>query len=364
MNASIENRFPIHTVDGIDYKFAENETDIHVLDLKGYKEIMLVVGDKLKESKLEEKVTSDVENQEPDVAAIRASMGWPQAVDIAENPLVIENTLFGDVPVRTYVKEARQTEVLPAILFIHGGAFFGGSLENADLPCRCLADLGDVRVISVDYGLAPEFPYPKGINDIFKTLIYMYQNHEALHINRHHINVMGDSAGGNLTHVISHLDRVAGTCYVKNAVSLYPAVYLGYEEETLNKIYDLKQFVANNPEEKQLIDLYVTDFRSSSVLVDQWYIKDTDPESWMVSPYNLSNESLKVMPRTLIMTAEFDALRPQTEVFYHKAKHAGADFTYMCYGGMLHAFMDKIGDFNQAEDCLKEAIHFIFENKE
>ncbi|MGY3777063.1 alpha/beta hydrolase [Isobaculum melis] len=293
----------------------------------------------------------------PDVAMMRAMMGWPAAKDIATHEILVTNTDFAGIPVRSYVKKERANEVLPAVVFYHGGGFFGGSLDNVDLPCRRIADLGDIRVFSVDYGLAPENPYPKGIIDAYQALVYVKHHHEALKVNEANLNVMGDSAGGNLTYVMSLLDRLYGTNCIQHAVSLYPVVYQGKNEGLLQDFYNWNQL--NIQADEALIHQYATGFSQSFSAIDAWYIRDADAESMMISPYNADAELLAKLPKTLFMVGEFDALRPQGEAFYEKAKQAGADIYYLRYDGMVHAFMDKVGDYLQGDDCLKEAVQFM-----
>ncbi len=291
------------------------------------------------------------------VEDIRASMGWKKANHQNQNVLKIENTEFNNVKVRTYVQEKLIDTELPVILFIHGVGFFGGSLDNVEFPCRTLADLGQVRVISIDYGLAPENPYPQDLIDCYQVLNYIGQHKEQLHVES--ITAMGDSAGGNLTYTLSLLDRQLGTNYVDKAVSLYPVTYQGNNQKLRGIFDDPTQIIAKeNPTE---IKTYINNFNGSNGLISNWYIKDSNSDSMYISPLNAPEELLKKLPKTLFMVGEFDPLRLQGEAFYNKAKLAGCDITYLRYNGMIHAFMDKVGDFPQADDALKEAINFICE---
>ncbi|WP_338214185.1 alpha/beta hydrolase [Companilactobacillus muriivasis] len=293
--------------------------------------------------------------QDVNVEDIRASMGWMKANHQNQHELKIENTEFNNVKVRVYVQEKLIDTDLPVILFMHGGGFFGGSLDNVEFPCRALADLGDVRVISVDYGLAPEHPYPQNLLDCYQVLNYIGQHKSQLHVKS--ITAMGDSAGGNLTYTLSLLDRQMGTNYIDKAVALYPVTYQGTDSRLRNKFDDPEPIIAK--EDPTEIRTYINNFNGSSGLIGNWYIRNSDPESIYISPLNASEELLKKLPKTLFMVGEFDPLRLQGEAFYNKAKLAGCDITYIRYNGMIHAFMDKVGDFPQADDSLKEAINFI-----
>lgn len=297
---------------------------------------------------------SEVE-QDVNVDEIRSSMGWKKANHTLINKLNIENQVFQGVKVRSYVQEDLQTKILPTILFIHGGGFIGGSLDNVEFPCEALADYGQVKVVSVDYGLGPENPYPQGLIDSYNVLNYLATNKKKLNIST--ITVMGDSAGGNLTYSVSLLDRQLGTNYVDKAITLYPVTYQG-NDSARRKYFDSPKQLAAKKDAKE-IDTFINNFNGSQKMINDWYIKSNDSESMYLSPLNAPESLLKKMPKTLFMVGEFDPLRLQGEAFYNKMKLAGGDITYIRYNGMIHAFMDKVGDFSQADDCLLEALNFI-----
>jgi len=226
-------------------------------------------------------------------------------------------------------------------------------LDNVEYPCESLADFGKIRVISVDYSLAPEHPYPQDVIDCYQVLNYLGQNKEKMGVGD--ITVMGDSAGGNLTYVMSLLDIQMGTHYINKAVALYPVVYQGKKSKPFDKLTAVKI----NEHVKE-IEAYMHSF-SSDPSIDNMYVLKNDPESIYISPLNAPDAMLKQMPKTLFMVGEFDPLRLQGEAFYNKMKLAGGDITYIRYNGMIHAFMDKMGEFVQADDSMMEAVKFILE---
>lgn len=289
------------------------------------------------------------------VEDIRSSMGWKKANHTCQHELSITNTIYNGVKVRVYLQKSLANETLPTILFMHGGGFFGGSLDNVEYPCEALADFGEVRVVSVDYGLAPEHPYPQDLIDCYQVLNYLAKNKAALKIGN--ITAMGDSAGGNLAYTLSLLDRQLGTNYLNKAVALYPVTYQGKDAKR-RATFDTPEPLIGC-EKAEDIRAYINNFNGSQGMINDWYIRDSDPESMYISPLNAPENLLKKMPQTLFMIGEFDPLRLQGEAFYNKMKLAGGDITYIRYNGMTHAFMDKVGDFVQADDCLHEAIDFI-----
>lgn len=348
----LNNLIKKYNVKNTDYKMklVPGFSDEGLLDPNAKKEL---------ESSIKQSDTGDFGSEvsnDVSVEDIRATMGWKNANHHDQNVLKIENTEFENVKVRIYVQEKLVNKELPVIIFMHGGGFFGGSLDNVEFPCRALADYGQVRVISVDYGLAPEHPYPQNLLDCYQVLNYVGQHKSQLHVDS--ITAMGDSAGGNLTYTLSLLDCQMGTNYIDNAVALYAVTYQGENPVLRKKFDDPRPLIGK--ENSTEITTYINNFNDSQTMINDWYIKDSDPESIYLSPLNASDKLLKSLPRTLFMVGEFDPLRLQGEAFYNKAKLAGCDITYLRYNGMTHAFMDKVGDFPQADDALKEAINFIY----
>lgn len=330
-------------------KYVPNEDSEGVLDDKTKNEIMSMI------------LKKDDTEQVINLNDIRNHMGWAKANYESKNQLTIANEeLVGDLNVRIYVKTNLKDMKLPTVLFIHGGGFFGGSLDNVQQPCRFLADNGDVRVISVDYGLAPENPYPKAVIQCYQALVEIHQMADKLGIDTKDITVMGDSAGATLTYTTAFLDREFETNYIKNQIVYYPVTFQDIRSATLAKFNDLTPI---NPKmNKEIIQKYFNNFNQGQNLIDNWYIQNANANSIYVSPLNASNDLLSKLPKTLFMVGEFDPLRLQGEAFYNKAKLAGCDITYLRYNGMIHAFMDKVGDYVQANDSLLEALLFIEKN--
>lgn len=298
---------------------------------------------------------NDNESSEIDLKTLRKNMGYKNAKHEQVHELLIENKTINGIKVREFVQKSCAQKDLPTILFVHGGGFIGGSVDNVELPCEALADFGEVRVISIEYGLAPEHPFPQGLIDVYRVVSYVGHNKKENHTST--ITVMGDSAGGNLTYAVSLLDRQMGTNLIDKAVALYPVTYQG--KNSLRRKYFDNPENFDVKENQDLVKNFIKGFNGSQSMIDNFYIQKTDPESIYVSPFNASEDLLKKLPKILFIVGEFDPLRFQGEAFYQKMKLAGGDIRYIRYNGMIHAFMDKVGDFIQAEDALLEAVKFI-----
>jgi acetyl esterase len=116
------------------------------------------------------------------------------------------NQITADVPARVYAPAERPAS-LPALLYLHGGAYVMGGLPLADNSARMLADRGGVTVVAVDYRLAPEHPYPAGLEDSYTALQWAFDNGAEYGIDPHRLGVLGESAGGGLAAALTLLTR-------------------------------------------------------------------------------------------------------------------------------------------------------------
>ena len=286
-----------------------------------------------------------------DLASARASMGWPNR-DVTTMDITTDHVLIpsadGDIPARLY--RPRTEETLPAILFFHGGGFFGGTLDTVENPCKLLAEKANALVVSVDYRLAPEHPFPAGLNDCYRALEWVHERADDLRVSRDDIAVAGDSAGGNLATACCLLDRSNERNMIRFQALIYPVVNLGsiptddYEWKLDN--YEIKHH-------HDLIRGVVRALADNEGFFNQLYLQGkaelTDP---LVSP--LFADDVNGLPPALIVTAEYDYLRLEGEAYARKLARDGVPTRLIQYHGMDHAFMDKLGDFPQAEDCMIE----------
>lgn len=298
----------------------------------------------------------------PTIIQMRDMMGWP-AKDITKNELLIEDRIIkGHIPTRFYRKKALTEEILPVLVFIHGGGFFGGSIHNVEQICRTFADRGDVAVVSVGYRLTPENPFPAGLLDCYNTIEYLATNAVKEKIDKEAIFVSGDSAGGNLTLTVSLLDHgYFRTNYVKKIVAYYPVVDM--TTNGTGSQWDVSEIPVKDDTERQLVHDYILSFAAQDVQVDEWYGGKLERKNPLLSPLFASDELLKVLPPVKIIIGEFDPLKLQVDVFVERLEKLGNDFEYIIYNGLLHAFMDKIGDYDQAEAGAIDGLEFLLKER-
>ncbi len=259
-----------------------------------------------------------------------------------------------EFPVWEYrLRRTKRQGDAPALLYIHGGSFFAGSAQFMDNLCKYICEEADCVVYNIEYSLAPERPYPLGLNDCLCTLNFVYENAEKLGIDKNKICVSGDSAGAGIA---ASLGLNKGKDKIRYMGLLYPCVLLDVEAPFEWKEEDF----AISEEEKPLVtprlSLGRTDGNADMTFmrtIGQMYMGDTgdlrlDPE---VSPVYADFTNA---PKTTVITADYDGLRPQGEYFCAKMKEAGADVKCIRYCGVFHAFAEKTGYVPQAQDALYE----------
>ncbi|RED41832.1 alpha/beta hydrolase [Paenibacillus sp. VMFN-D1] len=280
---------------------------------------------------------------------LRGLMGWDND-DVTDGKVSTESRIIegteAAIPIRIYTPQG--AKLRPAIVFFHGGGFIGGSVDVVENPCKCLALHADAVVVSVDYRLAPECPYPAGITDSFDAVRWVYEHADELQVNRSCIATAGDSAGGNLAAVCAMMDRDQRLGMIKYQVLIYPTVNRG-AIETEDFKWSIDQYDIRNHHEYILPGINGMRSGKISDIYLQGMTDITDP---YVSPLL---GDLRGLPAALIVAAEYDYLRIENEAYARKLARSGVDVTLVQYKGTDHAFMDKLGLYPQAEDCLIEA---------
>tara|TARA_B100000700_G_scaffold320947_1_gene419207 strand:+ start:382 stop:1341 length:960 start_codon:yes stop_codon:yes gene_type:complete len=154
-------------------------------------------------------------------------MGTPAAMDSVED-LVVRGGEDQDLPIRIY-RPPGFVDGGPVIVYFHGGGWVIGSVDTHDEPCRAIAEATSAVVVSVDYRLAPEHPFPAAIDDGFAAVCWVARHAEDLGVDAGRLVVAGDSAGGNLSAVVSIVARDRGGPAIAFQYLIYPATDFDYE---------------------------------------------------------------------------------------------------------------------------------------
>lgn len=218
----------------------------------------------------------------------------------------------------------------PLLVFYHGGGFVLGDLDTHDAPCRLLCRHGGMHVLSIDYRLAPEHPFPAGLNDALAALRWAQAHASELGADPTRVGVAGDSAGGNLAAVVTQLASRDGGPAPAMQLLIYPST----DRLTRRPSQDLfgSGFFLS-PEERGWYDRH--------------YLAGTgiDAHDPRVSP--LRAPDVSGLPPALVVTAGMDLLRDEGEAYARALEAAGNQVVLTRVNGLVHGFINMIG-FNAA----------------
>jgi acetyl esterase/lipase len=251
-----------------------------------------------------------------------------------ENGLVVSTER--QIPIRIYTPQTKETGPLPALVYFHGGGWLYSSIDSVDRAVRLIANEAQVVVISADYALAPEHPWPAASDDGETVYKWVRENAAALNVASEMIGVGGDSAGGHVA--INIGQRMTAQGYVPPTLQLlyYPATDLlgNYESSRLfGRGYDLD-------------DAFV---QFALPLVFPGGLDEMNPQVLPGRAPNLSNT-----PTTIIASAGFDILRDPVAAYAARLQKAGVAVTYLNYPSLYHGFMQWSGVVDDADRACTE----------
>ncbi|SFA37895.1 acetyl esterase [Paracoccus halophilus] len=242
-----------------------------------------------------------------------------------------------DLTARLYTPQGAP-ENGPLILFYHGGGFVLGSVRGYDPVCRRLAATSGYRVLSVEYRLAPEHPWPAAADDARDSWDWVQRHADRLGIDAADVVLSGDSAGGALAMVIA------------NHAAATP---LAAQPAGLALIYPAARITLETPEEQALVASEL--LLGAKVLhwfKDQYAGDRVVATDVSVSPA-LDEENLRGWPPALILTAGFDPLRPGAEFLRDSLSAHGRMVELHEYPSMIHGFINLGRHFDEADDAIR-----------
>lgn len=285
------------------------------------------------------------------IAGMRFQFGWrssDRSQGIQVLALSLENK-HGPFRVWEY-KPVSQREGRPCLVFFHGGGFAAGDTATVENQCKLIAQLADGVVLSVDYPLAPENKHPVGFEACYDTVIWAWGHAKELGIDREKIGVAGDSAGGTLALACSLRDRDEGTGRIRYQALIYPSLSRAFGPE--DPYYYWSPDIYDNRDQDPLIDAQIREIGRTLRDSCSWYVPESaDRFHPYISPVTASCENL---PRTLLMTAEYDYLRAECDAYLSLLSQARVPVRAIRYGGIFHGTFDRLGYAPQVEDMLRE----------
>ncbi|WP_081236115.1 alpha/beta hydrolase [Streptomyces viridosporus] len=235
---------------------------------------------------------------------------------------VTARTASGEVPVRIYTPvEADRHGVL---VYFHGGAFFLGSLETHDHVARSLAKETGLKVVSVGYRLAPEAAFPAGLDDCHAVVRWVAEQGESLAWDGTTLALAGDSSGGNFVAAVAARAHDEGFDRITHQILYYPSLDLDFD---VDRYASLRE----NAEGYGLETAGLKPFNA-------FYLDSgADPADPLVSP--VKREDLTGLPPALVVTAEYDPMRDEGELYGRRLQEAGVEATVSRYEGANHGFV-------------------------
>ncbi len=261
------------------------------------------------------------ETMSPPEARAASRLGWPvvqpDPPDVASVEDIAIPAPHGKIPVRVYKPKSGTA---PAFIFYHGGGWVIGELDGYDVVCRQIANETGFVVFSVDYRLAPEHKFPAAAIDAIAATQWIVDQATKFGIDPDKVFVGGDSAGGNLTAVVTINARDNGGPKFAGQVLIYPATDMAMTHPS-----------HSDPETDVLL--------TNSLMrwfIDHYLSGQADVDDWRASPSRVKD--LKGLPRALLVTAAADPLHDEGVAYKDRLQAAGVDVTYSEYAGQFHGF--------------------------
>ncbi|MFC7154934.1 alpha/beta hydrolase [Halomarina halobia] len=241
-----------------------------------------------------------------------------------------------DVPVRLYLPEGEGPH--PALVYLHGGGWVIGSLDTVDDVCRGLVNRVGCAVLSVDYRLAPEHPFPAALDDAYAAVEWTAAHGDTVGVDPGRIAVGGDSAGGNLTAGATLMARDRGGPEIARQVLVYPAV-------ASPVVHDFDSYEENG-------EGYFLERESVAWFYERYVARAADQRNEYAAP--LLARDLSGLPPATVVTAGFDPLRDEGREYANRLAEAEVPVTDYHYEGMIHGFVSLPDYLDAADEALDD----------
>ena len=269
-------------------------------------------------------LTLTVSERRSAVAQLLGFSGRPEAVGA-----ISELTLPGPdgaLRLRMYAPAAALSgEILSGLIYFHGGGLVAGSLDTHDPICRSLSNASGCRVLSVDYRLAPEHPFPAAVADGCAATAWIATHAGELAVDPQRLGLSGDSAGATLAAVVCQATAAAARVPVAFQFLLCP----------------ITDSAAESDSRRTLAQGYLLDRDTLEHDLRYYLAANTDRADPRISPLRAAD--LSRLPPTVVHTAEFDPLRDEGHAYAQRLAREGVRTIYRCHPGMIHLFYGMRG---------------------
>ena len=263
-------------------------------------------------------LTLSAEERRRSLAQLLSFSGPTRAIGRIENRAVPGADC--ELRVRVYSPAGIGDQALPGLIYFHGGGFVAGSLDTHDGICRALAAASRCRLLSVDYRLAPEHPFPAAVVDGSSATAWIAGHAAEFGLDPARLVVCGDSAGATLASVVCHTAAAAGHPPLAGQFLLCP----------------ITDYAAESDSRRSFAEGYLVDRATLEHDLRHYLPPDADRADPRVSPLRVP--LARGLPPTCVHTAEFDPLRDEGAAYAERLRTEGVRSTYRCHPGMIHLF--------------------------
>lgn len=232
-------------------------------------------------------------------------------------------------------RDSAPDAVLPLLIYFHGGGWCIGDVDSYDGLCRALANASACAVLSVDYRLAPEHPFPAAVDDARFALQWAAEQADLLGVDAGRIALGGDSAGGNLAIVAALAARDGGRLQPQQLVLIYPST----------------EIASTRASREHYGEGYFLD-RASLAWFFERYLPEGKADDWRASP--MCAASLAGLPPMLLITAECDPLTDDCLAFAARVRAEGGEVAHREVAGVIHGFLTLGRLFPEADAVVAE----------
>jgi acetyl esterase len=268
------------------------------------------------------------------ILAMGAMGGEPEAVGNVEDREIPGP--WGKIPVRIYTPEGKGP--FPMLVFFHGGGWVIGNIKTHDAVCRSLSNQAGCITVSVDYRLAPEHKFPAAPEDCYAATQWIAANAAMFNGDPARVAVGGDSAGGNLAAVVALMTRDRGGHKLVYQLLIYPAT---------------DYYLPGTQSLKDNAEGYFLTRDDMVWFLDHYLSGEEDIKNPYAFP--LKAGDLSGLAPAMVITAEFDPLRDEGEIYALQMQKAGVAVTYRRYDGTIHGFVSLSGMIDLGKQALADA---------
>lgn len=246
-----------------------------------------------------------------------------------------------DLPINIYTPDGEG--LFPAIVYFHGGGWVAGTIEMTEVQHQLVGEACGAVVVSVNYQKAPEHKFPIPFDDCYATLEWVWQNSDALNVDRKKIGIAGESAGGNIAAGVALKSRDHNGPKIAFQILIYPVTDHKFDYPSM--IDNAQGYALSTEAMKWYWNQYISNL--------------DDLENPYCRP--MAAKDFSNLPSTYLITADLDPLRDEGEELSKKLEIAGNTVIYKNHPSLIHGFLLMQGFLPEAQQAVKEIAEAVKE---